>query len=80
MPSTWDVIKKLREMFGWPPKDDGSQQISLLVDLAPLGTSERVSQLKRLVREFQRMCEDAAEAYRDHLRPGSFPPIRKDRR
>ncbi len=67
--STWDVIKKLREKFGWPTKDDGRQQFSLLVDLAPLGTRERVYQLKRLVREFQRMCEDAAEVYKDHLRP-----------
>ncbi len=67
--STWNVIRRLRERFGWPPRDDGSQQFTLLVDLAPVGTGERVAQLKRLSKEFQRMCEDAAEAYRERLRP-----------
>lgn len=72
MPPLQNVIEKLREIFGRPPKDGedtSRQRISIAVDLSPLGTSERVSELKRLSREFQRMCEDAAEAYRDKLRP-----------
>lgn len=74
MISSWPVINQLRRLLGidreeiLPGKD---QQFNLRVDLAPMGSSERVQQLKQLEREFQRMLEDAADAYKDRLRPGS---------
>ncbi len=76
MTSSWPVISQLRRLLGiqrdpsmeGPGKD---QRFNLQVDLAKMGSNERVQQLKQLEREFQRMLEDAADAYKNRLRPGS---------
>ena len=74
MSSSWPVINQLRRLLGIQRNADppaAGQQFNLPVDLAKMGTSERVQQLKLLEREFQRMLEDAADAYKNRLRPGS---------
>ena len=50
-------------------KPDNRQSYDLALDLAPIGSSERVTQLKTLSREIQRLLEDAAAAYKNRLRP-----------
>jgi len=70
MTSSWPVINQLRRLLGIQRQEDGRQQFNLPVDLAKMGSSERVQQLKQLEREFQRMLEDAADAYKAQLRPG----------
>ncbi len=69
--SSWPVIKQLRHLLGIRPTENARQHFNLPIDLAPMGSIERVQQLKLLEREFQRMLEDAADAYKDRLRPGS---------
>ena len=69
--SSWPVINQLRRLLGIQREEDGRQQFNLQVDLAKMGSGERVQQLKQLEREFQRMLEDAADAYKNRLRPGS---------
>ena len=70
MRSSWPVINQIRRLLGIQREEDGRQQFSLRVDLAQMGSSERVQQLKQLEREFQRMLEEAADAYKQHFRPG----------
>ncbi len=72
MTSSWPVINQLRRLLGIQRKEDppaAGQQFNLQIDLAKMGSSERVQQLKQLEREFQRMLEDAADAYKDSFRP-----------
>ncbi len=76
MTSSWPVISQLRRLLGIQrgPSTEGpgkDQRFNLQVDLAEMGSNERVQQLKQLEREFQRMLEDAADAYKNRLRPGS---------
>lgn len=68
---TWLGIEKLRQLLGIHKEEDGRQQFTLKINLAEMGTSERVTQLKQFEKEFQRMLEDAADAYKERLRPGS---------
>ncbi len=74
MSSSWPVINQLRRLLGIQREEHGRQQFSLPIDLAKMGSSERVQQLKRLEREFQRMLEDAADAYKASFRPGEGRP------
>ena len=71
MTSSWPIINQLRRLLGIQREEDGRQQFDLTVDLAKMGSSERVQQLKQLEREFQRMLEEAADAYKAQLRPPS---------
>lgn len=78
MASTWPGIRQIRALLGVfrdedPPdlyRGERGEKYTLVLDLAPLGTNERVDQLKRLAREFQRLTENAADAYKEQLRPG----------
>ena len=69
MTSSWPVINQLRRLLGIHREEDERQRFNLPVDLAKMGSSERVQQLKQLEREFQRMLEEAADAYKSQLRP-----------
>lgn len=69
MTSSWPVISRLRRLLGIHREEDGRQQFNLPVDLAEMGSGERVQQLKQLRTEFQRMLEEAADAYKSRLRP-----------
>ncbi len=77
MASSWPGIRQLRSLLGGRPEqqiaeeeeENTRQQFTLLIDLAEMGTQERVTQLKQYERQFQRMLEDAADAYREQLRP-----------
>lgn len=74
MVSTWPGIKHLRELLGIHREQDGRQRLNLTLDLAEMGSSERVQQLKLLEREFQRMLEEAADAYKASFRPREGRP------
>ena len=76
MASTWPGIKQLRQLLAPilsgqedPDCTGERQQFTLRIDLAEMGTAERVTQLKQFQRQFQRMLEDAADAYKELLRP-----------
>ena len=68
MVSTWPGVKQLRDLLGVNRGEDGREHFTLEIDLSPMGSNERVTELKALQREFQRMAEDAADAARARLR------------
>ena len=61
MAGSWTGIQKLRELFGGKPAD-GTQRYKMDIDLAVMGTRERVVQCKRIRDFWQRMRDDALEA------------------
>lgn len=67
-PSTWPGIKQIQAFFGRTEESDESPTVTITLDVAEMGTAERVSQMKAIVREFQTRTVEAAEAYKSKLR------------
>jgi len=66
---SWPGLRKLRAILG-RANEDSRQKLTLEINLATIGTAERVAQCKAFSREWQRMAEDAADAYKVVLRGG----------
>ena len=66
--STWPGVQKLRDLMKINRGENDQEHFTLDFQLAKMGTSERVLQLKALQREFQHLAEDASDAARASLR------------
>ena len=62
--SSWPGIRQLRALFG-SRSTETTQQYQLNIDLAAMGTLERVQQCRQIRDFWQQMRDDAWESYHD---------------